>query len=131
MNHNYHDREDDLLHCKVCNGGEGSLPTDCPGQRMTPEQDDAVMAGQLDYRNGVWETYYAGAWAPAPTATLGGWLITTSPDSKYLYVQRDGCPGQIHIKADDEGFVVDIWSDDDTPEVCGSAAATYSELEPE
>ena len=126
MNHDYHDREDDLLHCKVCNGGEGSLPTDCPGQRMTAEQDDAVMAGQLDHKNGTWQ--------PAlliPAATLGGWLITASADSKYLYVQRDGCPGQIHVEAADWGFAVDIWSDYDAPIVCSSAAASYSDLEPE
>ena len=48
--HIYHDREDGLAHCKVCNGGEGSLPTVCPGREMTPEEEDAVYAGTLDFR---------------------------------------------------------------------------------
>lgn len=61
---------------------------------------------------------------------VGGWQVSTTHDGQYLYIGRDGAPGQIHIKAEDEGFVVDLW--DETLENCvGSAAATYSELEPE
>jgi hypothetical protein len=52
--HQYHDREDGLLHCKICNGGEGSLPSECPGRRMTEEEDNDVYAGTLDYRQGQW-----------------------------------------------------------------------------
>jgi hypothetical protein len=40
-----------LFTCTVCHGFEGSLPTDCPGTRMTPEQENAVYAGTLDYRD--------------------------------------------------------------------------------
>jgi hypothetical protein len=38
-----------LASCTVCGGGEGTLPTDCPGERMTATQQDAVYAGSLDY----------------------------------------------------------------------------------
>jgi hypothetical protein len=41
-----------LFACTVCDGAEGSLPTDCPGTKMTTEQSDAVYAGDLDYREG-------------------------------------------------------------------------------
>lgn len=61
-----------------------------------------------------------------------GWLLTTSddPDGQYLYVQRDGAPGQIHIKAEDEGFVVDIWSANPQDDYSvASTSATYTELE--
>ena len=29
-------------------------PDDCPGVLMTPEQSDAVYAGRLNYRDGMW-----------------------------------------------------------------------------
>lgn len=54
MPHVFHDRTDGLKHCKICGGAEGSLPTDCPGVKMTPEQDDAVYQGLLDYTGGAW-----------------------------------------------------------------------------
>jgi len=56
MQHIFYDREDGLQHCKVCNGGEGSLPTDCPGTKMTAWQDEAVYAGSLNFAGGVWVT---------------------------------------------------------------------------
>lgn len=40
--------------CKNCGGVEGSLPSECPVQRMTSEQEDAVYDGRLDYCNGEW-----------------------------------------------------------------------------
>ena len=39
-----------LFFCTVCNGFEGTLPTDCPGIRMTEKQADDVYAGKIDYR---------------------------------------------------------------------------------
>lgn len=39
-----------LFACTICNGFEGSVPTDCPGVPMTEEQADAVYDGKLDYR---------------------------------------------------------------------------------
>lgn len=43
-----------LWACTICCGLEGSMPSTCPGQRMTHEQTRAVYAGTLDYRNGQW-----------------------------------------------------------------------------
>lgn len=38
-----------LAHCTTCGGFEGTLPTDCPGQRMTEAQAEEVYAGKVDY----------------------------------------------------------------------------------
>lgn len=43
-----------LASCTVCGGGEASLPTDCPGRKMTREEADAVMDGGLDFVGGKW-----------------------------------------------------------------------------
>ena len=64
---------------------------------------------------------------------INGWHVTASDDGQYLYIELDGAPGQIHVKAEDEGFVVDIWTYDgigDTTCVA-STSALYTELEPE
>ena len=50
--HDLYDREDDLSHCKICGGAEGSLPTLCPGRRMTAVESDAVYAGNLNFASG-------------------------------------------------------------------------------
>lgn len=52
--HRFHDREDGLLHCKVCGGAEGTLPAECPGERMLDDVASRVWAGELDYRDGRW-----------------------------------------------------------------------------
>ena len=62
---------------------------------------------------------------------ISGWYISASDDGDYLYIERSNAPGQIHIKAESEGFVVDIWSSDDAPVCVGSTSAMYTELEPE
>lgn len=41
-----------LAACTVCGGFEGSLPTDCPGVRMTQVQIDLVYEGKIDFRVG-------------------------------------------------------------------------------
>ena len=43
-----------LAHCTVCNGFEGTLPTECPGKKMTEQQEDDVWKADLDFRNGEW-----------------------------------------------------------------------------
>ena len=43
-----------LCICKVCNGAEGSLPSECPGQKMTQAEEDAVMRGDVDFIDGRW-----------------------------------------------------------------------------
>ncbi len=44
-----------LALCEVCGGAEATLPTDCPGTRMTQEQMDAVQNKQNDFYAGVWQ----------------------------------------------------------------------------
>lgn len=61
------------------------------------------------------------------SAHMKGWHIHTSECGCYLYVSLGGKPGELHIKADGEGFVVDIWSDVD--DVIAGTSASYSELE--
>lgn len=43
--------------CAVCGGAEASLPTECPGRRMTPDEDCRVSYGLLDYYDGRWHTF--------------------------------------------------------------------------
>lgn len=45
-----------LSSCTVCGGAEGSLPTECPGRLMTPEEQDQVYQGPLDFSNCEWTT---------------------------------------------------------------------------
>ena len=40
----------DLGLCTKCNGFEGTLPTDCPGHKMTEQLEQAVYKDELDYR---------------------------------------------------------------------------------
>lgn len=44
---------------------------------------------------------------------LNGWDVEASDDGQYLYVRRDGKPGEIKVKAEDEGFVIDVWPEED------------------
>ena len=46
--------------CTVCGGAEGSMPTACPGYKLTREQLDDIYAGKLDFLdiNGVVEKQY-------------------------------------------------------------------------
>lgn len=43
-----------LAFCTTCHGAEGSLPTECPGERMTERQQDDVHAARLDFIGGAW-----------------------------------------------------------------------------
>jgi hypothetical protein len=40
--------------CTVCHGAEGTLPAECPGVKMTDEQQRAVYAGEINFTNGEW-----------------------------------------------------------------------------
>lgn len=42
------------IYCAICFGAGYSLPTDCPGVTMSPDQIDAVRRGTLDYKDGKW-----------------------------------------------------------------------------
>jgi hypothetical protein len=45
--------------CRTCGGAEASMPEHCPQRRMTTEEQDAVQAGELDFRRsqGGWTTW--------------------------------------------------------------------------
>lgn len=86
-------------------------------------------------RDGLTELYnrIGAALGGAGMANLNGWMVHPSDHGDYLYVERCGAPGQIHIKAESEGFVVDFWRYDwvGDPRCIPGATVFYSELEPE
>ena len=43
-----------LKRCSVCNGAETSLPTECPGRRMSAFEKMGVVNGIFDYYDGAW-----------------------------------------------------------------------------
>ena len=43
-----------LAMCAVCGGAEGSLPTECPGVKMTTQVECQVYEGVIDYYDGAW-----------------------------------------------------------------------------
>ena len=43
-----------LFLCTKCMGLEGSLPTDCPGVKMSMETADEVYGRGVDYIKGKW-----------------------------------------------------------------------------
>lgn len=57
MKHSLHQCDDEdcpvclggLAWCTVCGGGEASLPSECPGRKMTDAEEDAVQDGRLDF----------------------------------------------------------------------------------
>ncbi|MEU4332356.1 hypothetical protein [Nonomuraea dietziae] len=53
-----------LWGCTICGGLEGSMPSTCPGQRMTADQSDAVYGGRLDFRDGQWVEGVASRFCP-------------------------------------------------------------------
>lgn len=38
-----------LSYCPTCGGGEASLPTHCPGRRMSLQEEDLIQQGKLDF----------------------------------------------------------------------------------
>lgn len=48
--------EGGLALCVVCGGAEGSLPTECPRERMTNAQENSVYAGTHGFVGGRWIT---------------------------------------------------------------------------
>ena len=62
-------------YCSVCEGVEGSsLPTDCPGTKLTPEQVTGIYNHKLDYRGGRWDDPAVFDWKPVslPTGSMYG-----------------------------------------------------------
>lgn len=44
-----------LCFCTVCYGAEGTLPTECPGNRISSQLQDAIYYGEVDYKDGQWQ----------------------------------------------------------------------------
>lgn len=60
-----------------------------------------------------------------------GWTIVI-PDGEpeYAHISRPGLPGAVHVKAESEDYVADIWPEN-YERVEATAAALYSDLEPD
>lgn len=43
-----------LAFCRVCKGAEASLPTDCPGRRLTEVEEQRITEGSMDFVEGAW-----------------------------------------------------------------------------
>lgn len=44
-----------LFACTICGGFEGTLTTECPGRKLTPDEERLIYTeGKLDFRNGAW-----------------------------------------------------------------------------
>lgn len=62
MNHKLHSCKDSscmvctggLTYCEVCHGGEGDLPTECPGRPMDEEERYRVLHGEWDFKEECW-----------------------------------------------------------------------------
>jgi len=63
------------------------------------------------------------------TIKHNGWVIEfDSDESNRVFVRREDRPGDIHIKADTEGYVADIWPDS-CERVEATCAAMYQDLD--
>ncbi len=63
------------------------------------------------------------------TTTLKDWIVSTSDCGQYIYIFRENRPGTIQIKAEDEGFVVDIYDDQDDSTSQATTCCFYADLE--
>lgn len=43
-----------FAYCTVCGGAEASLPSECPGRKMTREEHERVYNGELNFADGKW-----------------------------------------------------------------------------
>jgi hypothetical protein len=43
-----------LFYCGVCGGFEGSLPTHCPGYKISEDDQQLIYQATLDFRDGQW-----------------------------------------------------------------------------
>lgn len=64
--------EGGLFQCSRCNSAEGATTSECPGEKMTWAQVDAVYAGKLDFRGGKW----VNECSPHAPAALRRWPIS-------------------------------------------------------
>jgi hypothetical protein len=56
MKHDLYEREDELHHCKICNGAEGTLPTDCPCYPIPESMQMLIWNGVIDFVVDMWVT---------------------------------------------------------------------------
>lgn len=124
-------------------GGDWMLPIvigDIPSEEWTKTYivDPLLPNGEVDYDN---VTHFDDIEKPMKLGPkkhpdsnffmLRRWHVAVSPLGEYLYVKRLGKPGDIHLKAEDEGFVVDMWNDSkDCPECIDSMMVGYEDLTP-
>jgi hypothetical protein len=54
--------------CITCGGSGASLPSDCPGQRMSAVERQSVAAHGLNFRGGRWLVLRRGAEVPVQRA---------------------------------------------------------------
>ncbi len=52
-----------LVHCTVCMGTEGTLPSSCPGTPISDTDQQLIFEGMLNYQDGTW---VSGAHTPHP-----------------------------------------------------------------
>lgn len=91
--------------------------------------DPLLPNGEVDYDNVTNFGPLAGPKQNTNFIHIRGWKVQASPDGTYLYVQRVGKAGDIHVKAEDEGFVIDVWNDDrKMPEVMATLCCEYNDL---
>ncbi len=69
-------------YCSICEGVEGSsLPTDCPGEKLTSAQAQGIYNKTLDFRDGRWDSPGVFDWKPETMpsrSNFGGPAITVS-----------------------------------------------------
>jgi hypothetical protein len=54
----------------VCTGKGKSLPTTCPGFKLAPAVEEAIVEGRLDYKDGFWIDPRRPVVEKAPETTL-------------------------------------------------------------
>ena len=117
-----------LSWCTTCGGGEGSLPTLCPGTRMTSDEESRVYAGGLDFTARGWElrrqrgVIIIGPW---PMSFLGAGLDALD----YPFRKEEGVRGYSEMHKWGPGRLEDarargvLWYDGEEvpkePEICG------------
>lgn len=45
-----------LFMCRICNLAEGSLTTECPGEKVDQQKENQILSGEIDYHHGKWVT---------------------------------------------------------------------------
>jgi hypothetical protein len=46
--------EGGLFFCTVCKCAEGTLASECPGEKVDSDKEELIYDGKLDYRGGKW-----------------------------------------------------------------------------